>query len=268
MQANAGIVPPMGDAFFIPEDESRFISTDWTRGPWDPLFQHGGPPAALLGRAVERVAEPGLRVARIAFDLLRPVPVAPLDLAVEVVRPGKKVNLVEASLASEGKTVMRASAWLFRVDELELPRNEPEDAPEPPGEEPSEKYETSWSDKSYLAAMDPRFVSGSFMEIGPAIAWFRMRVPLIEGESVGPLTRVLVAADSGNGISAALPFTDWTFVNPDLTVHLFRYPEGEWVCLDAVTTPHASGIGMATSKIYDEKGRIGEGAQSLFISHC
>lgn len=256
----------MGDAFFIREDESRFISTDWTRGPWDPAAQHGGPPAGLLGRAITRTAQPGLRMARIAFDLLRPVPISPLDVDVEIIRPGKKVNLIQATLSSEGDAYMRATAWLFRTQDLDLPGAEPEAPPEPPGDEEGDRYETPWSGTSYLSAMDLRFVSGAFLEMGPAIGWFRMRIPLVDGEEVDPLTRVLVAADSGNGISAALPFSDWIFVNPDLTVHLFRYPEGEWVCLDAITTPHSSGIGMTTSKIYDEKGRIGSGAQSLFIT--
>lgn len=253
----------MGDSFFIRESETRFVSTDWTRGPWDPRFQHGGPPAALLGHAVER-AGPGLQVARIAFDLLKPVPVAPLEVDVEVMRGGKRVNLVTATLSHEGETAMRATAWLLRIAELDLPAAETETVGAPEGVE-VEPFPMTWGDTSYIAAMEWRFVRGSFLEAGPATAWLRMRIPLVDDDPIDPLSRVLTAADSGSGISAALDWDHWVFVNPELTVHLFRYPVGDWVCLEAETVPHPNGIGLARSTIYDEKGRIGSGGQSLFV---
>ena len=94
----------------------------------------------------------------------------------------------------------------------------------------------------------------------------RMRVPLVEGEQPGPLTRVLVAADSGNGISNVLDFHEYLFVNADLTVHLARYPAGEWVCLQAVTSVDQAGVGLADTALYDERSQIGRAAQSLFVS--
>lgn len=118
---------------------------------------------------------------------------------------------------------------------------------------------------SYLRAMEWRFVRGSWLEPGPATTWARMRVSLVEGEEVSPLSRVLALADSGNGISAAIDFSRWVFINPDLSVYLHRLPEGEWVCLDAETTVEPAGIGLATSVISDQSGVIGRGMQSLFI---
>ena len=117
----------------------------------------------------------------------------------------------------------------------------------------------------YLTAMEWRFVKGGFVEPGPATAWARMRVSLVDGEEVSPLTRVLALADSGNGISASIDFARWVFVNPDLSVYLHRLPEGEWICLDAETTIEPSGIGLATSILSDRSGVIGRGAQSLFL---
>ncbi|HEU4426051.1 MAG TPA: thioesterase family protein, partial [Pilimelia sp.] len=108
--------------------------------------------------------------------------------------------------------------------------------------------------------------AGSFLEPGPATAWMRMRVPLVAGEQPSQLTRVLVAADSGNGISNVLDFSEYLFVNPDLTVHLARYPAGEWVCLRAVTSIDAAGLGMADTALYDQHGRIGRSTQSLFVN--
>jgi acyl-CoA thioesterase len=77
---------------------------------------------------------------------------------------------------------------------------------------------------------------------------------------------VLIAADSGNGVSSALDYRQWIFINPDLTVYLHRSPEGEWVCLDAETTVTARGVGLAASTLHDRRGPIGRGMQSLFIA--
>jgi hypothetical protein len=114
--------------------------------------------------------------------------------------------------------------------------------------------------------MEYRFTSGAFVEPGPATVWMRMGLPLIPGEEPTPLQRVLAAADSGNGVSAALDWTKYLFINVDLSVHLHRMPEGEWVCLDAVTLPEPNGVGMADTRLFDERGAIGRAVQTLLVA--
>jgi hypothetical protein len=94
----------------------------------------------------------------------------------------------------------------------------------------------------------------------------RPRFPLLQGEDVSPLQRVLVAADSGNGVSSSLDWRRYLFINVDLTVHLSRMPEGEWVCLDAVTLPEHEGIGISDTALFDERGAIGRAAQTLLVA--
>ena len=114
--------------------------------------------------------------------------------------------------------------------------------------------------------MECRFVSGGFVEPGPATVWLRMRQPLVSGEEPTPLQRILVAADVGNGVSANLDYRRFLFINVDLTVQLERLPAGEWVCVDAVTLPQPHGVGTAESVLADEDGRIGRALQTLLIS--
>jgi hypothetical protein len=61
-------------------------------------------------------------------------------------------------------------------------------------------------------------------------------------------------------------------VNPDLTVHLFRLPVDEWVCLDAVTRinlePGAGSMGLAESALFDRRGRLGRACQSLVVAEA
>jgi hypothetical protein len=114
--------------------------------------------------------------------------------------------------------------------------------------------------------MDVRFVAGAFLEPGPATVWLRMCEPLVAGEEPSALQRVLVAADSGNGVSATLDFTRFLFINVDLSVHLHRLPASEWVCLDAITIPEPNGVGITDIALYDERGPIGRAAQTLLVA--
>lgn len=247
--------------FYLPVAEDRFESTEYTRGPWDAGSQHAGPPAALLGRAVERAVRPGLRVVRVTFDITRPVPIAALTVTTSVLREGRNVVVVQAAI----EPYMRATALLIRAGDAAAPDIAPPPSVRLADAAPQPFFAVPY-DVGYHRAMEVRFGAGSFRDPGPATAWMRMRVPLVEGEQPSPLTRVLVAADSGNGVSNVLDFDRYLFVNADLTVHLLRYPAGEWVCLQAATCVDNAGIGLADTGLHDEQGPIGRGVQSLFVS--
>jgi len=254
---------------FYERDGEQFVATELTRGPWDPGSQHAGPPSALLGRAIEGLdSSEEFQVGRVVFEILRPVPIGAVRVETRVIRPGKKVQLVEASLSGEAGELMRATAWLLRVSELELPEGAPgEDAaPQGPEEGWTPEFFPTGQDAGYHTAMEWKAVAGAFLEPGPATVWMRMRQALVEGEEPTPLQRALVAADVGNGISAVLDWRDYVFINVDLTVHFERMPVGEWVCVDAVTRPQPTGIGTAESVLSDTTGRIGRAAQSLLIA--
>ncbi len=259
----------MNEAFYERSGGDSFVASELTRGPWDPGAQHAGPPSALLGREIERTAgAEEFQVGRVVFEILRPVPIGPVRVESRVLRPGKKVQLIEASLSGESGELMRATAWLLRRTELELPDGALDDSPGPasPAEGWTPEFFPTGQDAGYHTAMEWKAVAGAFLEPGPATVWMRMRQPLVEGEEPTPLQRALVAADVGNGISAVLDWREYVFINVDLTVHFERMPEGEWVCVDAVTRPQPSGIGTAESVLSDERGRIGRAAQSLLIA--
>jgi Thioesterase-like superfamily len=255
----------LAEAFYIPAGDG-FESTELTRGPWDPRSQHAGPPAALLGRALER-CEPreGAVLGRVTVDILRPVPIARLRTEARVVRPGRSVELLEASLRSDEGEVMRALAWRLAGSPAQLPELPPDPGPPGPAEGEAKPFFGTGQEVGYHTAMEYRFVRGGFREIGPATVWLRMRQPLVAGEEPSPLQRVLTAADSGNGVSAALDYHEWMFINTDLSVHLLRPAVGEWICLDSATFPDAGGVGLSDTALWDERGRLGRAAQTLLV---
>lgn len=243
-----------------------FVSTELTRGPWDPRTQHAGPPAALLARELERLEDAEqFQLARLTFEILRAVPIAALRPSALVLRPGRRVQLVGGSLSDDEGEVMRVTAWRLRTEPVALPELPAIQAPPGPEEAEPGDFVPTGQAVGYHSAMEYRFLQGAFLEPGPAKVWMRMKYPLVAGERTSPLQRVLVAADSGNGVSATLDWRRFLFINVDLSVHLERMPVGEWVCLDAVTLPHGNGVGVADTLLLDERGRIGRGLQTLLV---
>jgi hypothetical protein len=260
----------MADAIFE-RDGAHFVPTDLARGPWTPEAQHGGPPAALLAWALAR--EPGaddMLVARLTVELLRPVPIAPLTVATRVERPGRKVQLLGASLHAGDVEVARATALRIRRATLPVPADLPA-SPMPPAPAAGVAGQPPWAAAIGYAAfhnegVEHRFVAGSLASPGPATDWIRLRVPLVAGEETPPLARVAAVADFGNGISWALSRNDgWRFINPDLTIYCYREPVGEWICLDAVTHVASEGVGLAESRLFDQTGPLGRALQSLLL---
>lgn len=260
-------------SLFEPVEGGRWLPTDLARGPWSPDALHGGPVAALLAGALEAEAQadpsvPPMHPARLTVELLRPVPVSPLDLAVRVTRPGRKVQLVDAELAHDGTPV--ASARLLRIREKALPAAPVTTrelvGPAGPGGLPTTRMTSFYDHAAYHThAVEHRFVAGMFGEAGPATDWIRLVVPVVPDRPPTPLERVAAAADFGNGISGLTTFDDLLFINPDLTIHLHRAPEGEWVCLDATTWMEDHGLALAESRLWDERGAIGRSLQSLLV---
>ena len=250
-------------SFYLSTADGSFASQPSTSSAWSPNHQHGGPPSALLARAIEALPEAGGRViGRFTVELLGPVPVAPVSVTTEVVRSGRSVGMVEAVLTAD-RPVARATAWLFpgvtsgaAVD------------PPAPGHGPSDgeavPFPESWN-SGYLHATEWRWVEGHVHQ-GRATAWVRPIVALVDDEAWSPVGRLLTVADSASGVSSALDPGEWQFLNTELTVHVLRPPVGEWVCLDAETTLASGSVGLATSSVYDERGLVARTAQALLIA--
>jgi hypothetical protein len=251
------------DAFFLP-DGGGWLATSHTRGPWSPAHQHGGPPAALIAHAVEAAA-PELFVARFTIDFLRPVPIDRLRVRLEPLRHGSKVQRWIGLLLHGETTVAHAVITLIRRDSVSV-KPLGDNGPALPSPEASRPFQFPFFRErdGYHTAMETRLARGEFGS-GRAATWIRQRVPLVPGTAPSPLERVLVAADSGSGVSAAIEHRVQTAVNADLTVALSRPLEGEWVGLDSTSTYEPHGIGLADTRICDARGPLGRALQALVL---
>jgi hypothetical protein len=253
-------------AFWIAQGKDIFKATILTQGPWDPHFQHGGPPAALLVRQMEHCSpQADMVLSRLTVDILGPVPIATFHAHAHIIRPGRNVELLEAFLEQEDRTLMHATGWRIRAASERPAATEREFAPDIPQQETPPITDPAWK-CGYLDGTEWRFARGGFLMPGPATAWSRLRYPLVAGEETSPVQRLTVVADAANGISSPLDIREWQFVPPGLTIHMVRPPASEWICLDAVTHIQPEGTGLTLTTIYDRQGMVGHAAQSLFIS--
>lgn len=257
-------------SFYVPEGAQGgglYRATTATRGPWSAEHQHGGPPAALLAHALERLVDPeAFRVARAIFQFLRPIPIAPVRVEASIERDGKKVKALRARmLDADGRELVTADATVVRRADVgvERTRGSAPLAPPPASCAPF-SFPFFVASAGYQTAMEARLVDGVWGS-GRLSLWMRMVVPLLPGASPSALERVVIVADSGNGLGVALDTAAYTFVNPELTVHLSAELEGEWVGLDAETTFGPDGIGLAATRIFDAAGALGRGAQALIV---
>jgi Thioesterase-like superfamily len=247
--------------------DGRIVANGLARGPWDPDAQHGGAPAALLTREFEHAVSPddGLVFARLTYELLRPVPLGPLDVRAELVRPGKRVQLLDGSITTpDGVEVVRARA--VRVRAADVDGGAVEAPPAGPSQGHPNDFRRDELERFPTDAMEIVFVKGSFYELGPSTAWFRLRAPIVAGETPSGLQRLAAAADFPNGIATEVPWGEYVFINPDLTIYVVREPVGEWICLDAHMTVADGGIGFSEAVLYDERGRVGRSLQSLYVA--
>jgi hypothetical protein len=250
------------DAFFLPDGDG-WIATSHTRGPWSPVHQHGGPPAALIAHVVEAEA-PDLFVARFTIDFLRPVPIDRLGVRLTPLRAGAKVRRLIGTLLHADAVVAHAVVTLIRREAVAVtPVADTATLPPPDVSRPFQ-FPFFREPDGYHTAMETRLARGEFGS-GRVAAWMRQRVPLLPDAPPSPLERVLVAADSGSGVSAAIDHRVQSAVNPDLTVALSRALEGDWVGLDSVSIYEPSGIGLADTRICDARGTIGRVLQGLVL---
>ena len=242
-----------------------------TEGPWDPSYQHGGPVCALFATVLEAVpTKVAMRAGRLTVDLMRTVPVAPLHAATRIVREGKRLQVVEASLAHDGVEVARASALRMRIgasaDALTHSRRPNEAPPPEPGDlDTSRLAAAGLRVPGFIRALDMSRVAGGLGTGAPAISWFRLKVPVVLGEDASPWARLAAMADFTSGTANFLEIDRWSSINADVTLNMLREPTTDWIAVDAVAHVAGDGIGHSRASLYDLHGLVGTGATTQIV---
>jgi hypothetical protein len=252
-------------AMFLAEQDD-VIPTEWAVGPWSKDLLQASAYGGVLVRALERTPTAAeMLIARLSFDLWRPVTRDRITPAVTVLREGRKAQFVEASLVQGGKPVARCTAVFLRADAASTP---PGAALVPPAKGPDAGraipvQAKNWS--PFFTGVDTRVVEGDLLRQGPAAAWFHLERPLVLGEENSPLVHAVSAADLASGISSVVDIRAWSFVNADLTMTLWRVPRAPWVLLAAEMHAGDRGTGVTTGLLSDVDGPFGRCEQTVLF---
>jgi hypothetical protein len=245
------------DAALFVRDGDRYLPTHYSQGPWDPGAQFGGSPNALLATLIDTTPSlVPMQIARITTDLMRPVPLTPLTPEVRVIREGKKIQVITASLLADGIEVTRATALRIRRALVEpderLDGRSPNPLPSQPRSIDLDPF-TSPDPPGSRQAMEFLF-EGSGGHYGHP-GWMRLRVDVIAGERPRPVARLAYAADTASGVGhvRTVPI-NW--INADVALNVVREPAGEWLSLEGRSWIGHTGTGQVQATISDTDGIV------------
>lgn len=249
---------------FVPDGDS-FLPTEWAVGPWSKDLLQGSAFGGLIARALDGSATPGMMIARLSFDLWRPVTRERLTPSITVLRDGRKARTLEASLSQGGKAVARCTAVYLKADATLTPAPVDRTPPGvgPDAGRPIPDVARRWS--PFFTGVDTRTVEGDLLKPGPAACWFNLERALVRGEANSPLVHTVSAADLCSGISAVVNLREVTFVNADLTLVFWRQPRAPWILLSAATFVGDQGTGVARGTLSDVDGTFGACEQTLIF---
>lgn len=253
------------DVLFRRLSHDRFLATEHVGGAWDPREQHIAPSLGLLAHLVEQDRDErradDLQLARVSFDILGPFLVGEVEAAVRVVRPGRTIELVEATLVSEGRVVLMLRAWLMQRSDTKQIEGSALPAIPNRHEMTVTTMQEGWQGEFVRSFELYRKLLG----IGRAQAWMRPKYPLVDTESVSPMARMIAQLDLANGLVPRADPAEVAFPNLELDGSFFRAPQGEWLGFDTSVSFGPSGVGQTQSTLHDELGPIGTVSQTLTL---
>ncbi|TQL69784.1 thioesterase superfamily protein [Nocardioides albertanoniae] len=252
-------------AYFRRTGPASFRPTEHVGGAWSTDEQHIAPALGLLVHVVEQDRDvrrdDRLAVGRLSYDIWGTVPMEEVETSVRVLRPGRTIELVEATLTHAGRTVVTLRAWLMQRSDTEAIAGTGSAAIPAPDAVPAWDPTTVWPGGFIASAQ----VRRDQAEPGRAVVWARTDVALLDDEPVSALARTAGLLDIINGMTVRADPREVAFPNLDLTAHLAREPAGGWLGFDAAVSFGPSGLGVTSSVLHDEHGHLGSMSQALTV---
>jgi len=245
---------------YLVAEKDTFLPNEIAQGGWGPTVG-GQVVGGLLARTVElKRADDDLVPARFTVDILRRVATAPIRVYADVVRVGRRMQAIDATMTQDDEIVARASTLYLRRSE------------QPPGVPwttsvsmpplPEEPVQVDGSKPMFITAYGRDTSNGDkafeWQHDGPRYAWIREIRALVDGEELTPFVRAAMAVDVTASLTG-FSTVGLGFINADYTLALCRLPEGPYIGLASLTHYSAAGIATGTASLFDTSGPIGTG---------
>ncbi len=242
---------------------AHFAPEPHAQGAWNPHEQHMAPATGVICSELECFRpRDDLRIGRVALDILGLIPLAPFTITTRLLRPGRTIELVEATMSAQGRACIVARAWRMQTsDTSDIAGTE--DAAIA-GPEPMQPWDgmDQWSG-GYIQSL--HFRADARRRAGSGIVWMRNDLDMVEGRETSAFVRLMGMVDTANGIVTRASPREWAFPNLDLNIDLLRLPEGPWLGLQTTQDYGSDGIGLTRSVLHDLRGPFGHGTQILTL---
>ena len=255
------------EALLSDDFTGTYVANASTASPWNAGYQHGGPAAALLARAVSKLSVPikDPVINQVSVDLLAPLPLGAIAVSASIVQEGKLSSLVEAEMVSIAgeQVLMKLSAWITKRRETPLSHSRGDFREPPPSGSPMHRP-SHWG-SGYLDAIDWQSVSGGLDLPGPGTVWAEPRVPLVDDERASGVPLLLLVADAATGVSSFEDPQELMLINTELSLHVLREPGAGPIWMSSESWIDAAGIGLTSSVLGDASGSLAAAHQSTFV---
>lgn len=252
-------------AYFDRLSHGSFRATHEVQGAWNTAEQHIAPSIGLLAHLVEADhrarRDERLMLGRVSYDILGVLPIDVVDVEIEVVRAGRTIELVEATLRHGGRPAVILRAWFMQHTDTTAIAGGGLD-PMPPLETHAHWNMGEVWPGAFVRSID---VQRSEERPGKVSAWIMPHLPLLDDEEVSATARALGLIDLANGLTQLVPVGSAFYPNVELTAHLFRVPDAGWIGLDTTVTFGAAGTGLTHSILNDAAGPFGVSMQGLTV---
>jgi Acyl-CoA thioesterase N-terminal domain len=261
------------EAMFV-RDGDAFVGTSLTQGGWDRRHMNGAAVLALLGHCLDDVPTlVPMVLGRFTADLARPLPIGPrLHVLPEVVREGKKLQLVQLRIVVDGVEHAWATALRLRVDDLSSRADLPASSATTP------TADALLTPRAELASMRdrnpnlPGFLHAIDLWRAPrrdgegSGFWARLDTPVVGGEANSATSYITFVFDCANVMGIDDPMAAVTMINPDVSAHVLRPPADEWVAVTGETfVEPAMGRSMTIATYSDSIGMYAHGSLSQLV---
>lgn len=256
--------PSTTDAYFERVGDGVYRPTLAASGAWRRDEQHMAATSALMAHEIGRhEPRPDMQIGRITYEILGVIPLQDTEIRVETVRPGRTIELLEATATIAGRVALRARVWRLSVQDTGAYAGlEMEPMPRVEDCTPDSEYDL-WDNPGYTSTMQLRVAPGG--RAGRRRGWLRPDRALITGETAHPLGDFMLCVDGANGLATRVHPRELMYPNVELTVHFLRAPETGWVGLDTAVSFGASGLGLTATVLNDERGVVGVAHQELTV---
>ncbi len=255
-------------AYFEPIAAGRYRPTEFAGGAWQADEIHFSPLGGLIVHAIDRHRAAadggpnGKELGRISFDILGFLSAEECEVRVETIRPGRTIELIEATVIIAGRAAVLARAWFIATaDTIAVAGGESTSLPSAENSAPWSMTDT-WPG-GYVASLETRAVAPP--QQGRASVWLRTNCVLVAGQESSPHAAFIALVDTANGIAVRQSPVEWAYPNLDLTIHFHRQPTENWVGLDTTVTFGPAGHGLTSTVLHDETGAVGRAEQILTV---